>query len=65
MYGFKVSRPLRAIADLLFEQSVEMGFLRQAVQQAFQRGLLTNRELEQSHLSETMKERIMLLQKSP
>ncbi len=58
MHGFGVTRPLRAIADLLIEDSVELGHLRQAVREAFQRGLLSRGEIERSRLSADMKKRI-------
>ncbi|PJB26471.1 MAG: hypothetical protein CO113_03355 [Elusimicrobia bacterium CG_4_9_14_3_um_filter_62_55] len=59
MHGFKVARPLRAIADLLREETVELDHMRQAVRQAFQRGILSKGEIEQSHLPEEMKKRIL------
>ncbi len=58
MHGFRVTRPLRAIADLLIDNSVELGHLRQAVREAFQRGLLSMGEIERSRLSEGIKKRI-------
>lgn len=64
MHGFKVARPLRAIADLLIEETVEMDHMRQAVRQAFSRGLLSKGELERSHLSENTKERIKRLREN-
>lgn len=48
MHGFRVTRPLRAIADLLIENEVSLDHLQQAVKQAFQRGLASRRELEQN-----------------
>lgn len=60
-YGFKVTRPLRAIADLLIEDSVELGFLEQATREAFKRGLLSLREIESSRQPENVKERIKRL----
>ncbi|MBI5882316.1 MAG: hypothetical protein HZB91_04345 [Elusimicrobia bacterium] len=61
MHGFRVTRPLRAIADLLTWGAVELDHMRQAVQQAFQRGILSKGEIERSHLSEDMKKRIIQL----
>ncbi|PIP83200.1 MAG: hypothetical protein COR54_10805 [Elusimicrobia bacterium CG22_combo_CG10-13_8_21_14_all_63_91] len=54
-----MARPLRAIADLLREETVELDHMRQAVRQAFQRGILSKGEIEQSHLPEEMKKRIL------
>ncbi len=47
-HGFKVTRPLRAIANLLASGAVSMDHMKQAVKQAFQRGLITARQLEQA-----------------
>lgn len=44
--GFRVTRPLKAIADLLTDRSVQLDHMGQAVKQAFQRGLITPRQLE-------------------
>ena len=42
--GFRVVRPLRAIADLLREQTADRGQLRDALRQALDRGLVTRTE---------------------
>lgn len=44
--GFRVTRPLKAIADLLVERTVQMDHLEQAVKQAFRRGLILPGQLE-------------------
>jgi predicted transcriptional regulator of viral defense system len=46
MSGVKVTKPLRTIADLLAAGTVQMDHMRQAVRQAFARGLITRSELE-------------------
>jgi predicted transcriptional regulator of viral defense system len=43
--GFKFTRPLRTILDLVEANTVERSFLRQAIRQALQRGLITRHEL--------------------
>ncbi|HAT72637.1 MAG TPA: hypothetical protein DCS63_07460 [Elusimicrobia bacterium] len=47
-FGVKVTRPLKTIADLLVVRTVQMDHMRQAVKQAFQRGLITRAELKQA-----------------
>ena len=42
----KVTRPLKTIADLLTVRTVQMDHMRQAVREAFQRGLITPAQLE-------------------
>jgi predicted transcriptional regulator of viral defense system len=49
--GFKYTRPLRTILDLIEADSVERTFLRQALRQALQRGLITRSELKRVKLS--------------
>lgn len=44
-YGVRVTRPLKTIADLLSARTVQLDHMRQAVKQAFQRGLITRAEL--------------------
>lgn len=46
--GFRVTRPLKAISDLLIERTVQMDHMEQAVKQAFQRGLIRPDQLEQA-----------------
>lgn len=49
--GFKYTRPLRSILDLIEADSVERTFLRQALGQALHRGLITRSELKRVKLS--------------
>ena len=44
-FGVKVTRPLKTISDLLSARTVQLDHMRQAVKQAFQRGLITRAEL--------------------
>ena len=44
--GFRYTRPLRTILDLIEADTVERPFLRQALRQAVQRGLITRSELK-------------------
>lgn len=44
--GFRITTPLKAIADLLVERTVQKDHMAQAVKQAFQRGLITQEQLE-------------------
>jgi predicted transcriptional regulator of viral defense system len=45
--GFRVTRPLKTVADLLAEASVSKEHLRQALEQGLDSGLITRTELEQ------------------
>ena len=49
--GFKYTRPLRTILDLIEVDSVERAFLRQALRQALHRGLITRSEVRRVKLS--------------
>ena len=49
--GFKYTRPLRTILDLIEADSVERTFLRQALRQALHRGLITRSEVKRVKLS--------------
>ena len=49
--GFKYTRPLRTILDMIEADNVERTFLRQALRQALQRGLITRSELKRVKLS--------------
>lgn len=51
--GFKYTRPLRTILDLIEADTVEHTFLRQALRQAFNRGLITRSEVKRAKLSPT------------
>ena len=50
--GFKLTRPLRAILDLIEAGTVERNFIRQAVTQAVDRGLITRQRIEDAQMSE-------------
>ena len=50
--GFKITRPLRAILDLIEAGTVERNFIRQAVTQAVDRGLITRQRIEDAQMSE-------------
>jgi|SRR5215472_7423216 len=49
--GFKYTRPLRTILDLIEADSVERTFLRQALREALHRGLTTRSEVKRVKLS--------------
>src|SRR5947209_6276090 len=50
--GFKLTRPLRAVLDLIEASTVEPTFIRQALQQGFGRGLITYPELWHTPMSQ-------------
>jgi 5-enolpyruvylshikimate-3-phosphate synthase len=50
--GFKLTRPLRAILDLIEAGTVERNFIRQAVAQAVGRGLITRQQIRDRPMSE-------------
>ena len=50
--GFKITRPLRAILDLIDAGTVERNFIRQAITQAVDRGLITRPEIRSRQMSE-------------
>ena len=49
--GFKFTRPLRTILDLIEVGTVERNFIRQALRQAVDRGLITRRQIRNAHMS--------------
>ena len=49
--GFKRTRPLRTILDLIEADTVERAFLRQALRQALERGLINRRQFKSVKLS--------------
>lgn len=51
--GYKYTRPLRTILDLIEVGTVERTFIRQALRQAIDRGLITRQQLRSADLSET------------
>lgn len=50
--GFKYTRPLRTILDLIKAGATEPTFIRQALQQAIERGLVTRQQLRSARCSE-------------
>jgi hypothetical protein len=48
--GFKFTRPLRTILDLIEAGTVEQRFIRQALKQAVDRGLITRQQIRNAHL---------------
>jgi predicted transcriptional regulator of viral defense system len=56
--GYKYTRPLRTILDLIEAGSVERTFIRQALLQAMDRGLITRQQLRSAHLSETARKMV-------
>ena len=51
--GYKYTRPLRTILDLIEAGTVERTFIRQALRQAVDRGLITRQQLRKLEMSET------------
>jgi predicted transcriptional regulator of viral defense system len=56
--GYKYTRPLRTILDLIEAGTVERTFIRQALRQAVDRGLITRQQLRHEQLSETARKMI-------
>ncbi len=49
--GFKFTRPLRTILDLIEADTVEQHFIRQALRQAIDRGLITRQQIRNARMS--------------
>jgi hypothetical protein len=49
--GFNFTRPLRTILDLIEAGTVERNFIRQALKQAFDRGLVSRQQLRNAPMS--------------
>jgi len=49
--GFKFTRPLRTILDLIESGTVERNFIRQALRQAVDRGLITRQQIRSTHMN--------------
>lgn len=63
--GFRVTSPLKAIADLLVTRTVEMDHMAQAIKQAFQRGLITQTSVADApRISDSIKKEIEALRAS-
>ncbi len=56
--GYKFTRPLRTILDLIEAGAVERTFIRQALLQAVDRGLITRQQLRSAQLSETARKMV-------
>jgi predicted transcriptional regulator of viral defense system len=50
--GYKYTRPLRTILDLIEAGTVERTFIRQALRQAVDRGLITRQQIRNAHLGD-------------
>lgn len=50
--GFKFTRPLRTILDLMEADTVEHSFIRQALRQALHRGLITRQQIRTAQLAD-------------
>jgi len=48
--GFKFTRPLRTILDLIEAGTVERNFIRQALRQAVDRGLITRQQIRNTQM---------------
>ncbi len=49
--GFRFTRPLRTVLDLIGEGEVEKRFIIQAMRQALNRGLITHHQIQDRHIS--------------
>jgi len=49
--GFKFTRPLRTILDVIDAGAIERNFIRQAIRQAVDRGLITRGQIRNAQLS--------------
>jgi predicted transcriptional regulator of viral defense system len=49
--GFKLTRPLRTILDLIEADTVERNFIRQALRQAIDRGLISRQQIRNARMS--------------
>ena len=56
--GYKYTRPLRTILDLIEAGTVERTFIRQALRQAVDRGLITRQQLRNAQLGETARKMV-------
>jgi hypothetical protein len=51
--GYRYTKPLRTILDLIEADTAERNFIRQAIRQAFQRGLIHRQQIQSAIMSET------------
>jgi len=49
--GFRFTRPLRTILDLIETGTIERNFIRQALSQALDRGLITRQQIRNTRMS--------------
>jgi hypothetical protein len=49
--GFKFTRPLRTVLDLIESGTVERNFIRQAIRQAVEQGLITRQQIRSAQMS--------------
>jgi hypothetical protein len=56
--GYKYTRPLRTILDLIETGTVERTFIRQALRQAVDGGLITRKQIRNAELSETARKMV-------
>ena len=54
--GYNFTRPLRTVLDLIEAGTVERLFIRQALRQAVERGVITRQQLRDAPMSETARE---------
>jgi hypothetical protein len=50
--GYRYTRPLRTVVDLIEDDTVEKNFIRQAARQAVDRGLITRQQIQKATMSE-------------
>lgn len=50
--GYRYTRPLRTVVDLIEDGTVEKNFIRQAARQAVDRGLITRQQIQKATISE-------------
>ena len=51
--GYRYTRPLRTILDLIETEAVENNFIGQAIRQAFQRGLIHRQQIQSATMSDS------------
>jgi predicted transcriptional regulator of viral defense system len=56
--GYKYTRPLRTILDLIETGAVEWMFIGQALRQAVDRGLITRQQIRNAELTETARKMV-------
>jgi predicted transcriptional regulator of viral defense system len=64
MQGFRVTRPLKAIADLIVAGYISADHLQQAVRQAVARGLITESKISAGRMPDDVKKKIKDFMKS-